>query len=300
MNLRAQKRRYDIPLNKDPVAVFQIQLTSIMLALCVWALAGFLSLQGLSDYWVSGLSNNVTVELSPLTKEGQIIESEVLDLRATTIAEGLQGISGIETTEILARDDVSELIGTWLDTSDTALPLPVLISVDLNVPFKKIKNDMHQAVTATHENFIMNTHKDWVSDFLQTAYFMKYMSLAIFCLMGIALFLSVRGIIKARMAAYAKDIELLHLIGASDHYIAKQFQKHATSIAIKGVQIGALASLIGLLIAYIYISASDILPQSVSLSITHLVVLCCIPLACLALSALTARKTALETLNKLT
>lgn len=294
-----EKNRYDIPLNKDAVASFQVQITALMVTLACWALAGFLSLDGLSQYWVSGLKNNITIELSPSKHPDGLFDADTLEARAQIIVDKVSKLEGIENIELLPRQDVANLVGSWVGENIQELPLPALISVELNTTSDDLLGDIRNLAQSIHQNTLINTHQEWLTDFLKTAYFFRYGSLLFFFVMGGALFMSVRGIIKARMSAYAKDIELLHLIGASDQYIASQFQRHATILALKSLKYSILATIIGLIFSFVFLASTTSLPETTGLSWVHLCVLMLVPLAAIGISAFTARTTTLQTLNEL-
>ena len=49
---------------------------------------------------------------------------------------------------------------------------------------------------------------------------------------------------RTGLALHAPLVDLLHLMGASDRYIAGQFQRHALRLALRGGAIGLIMSLV--------------------------------------------------------
>jgi cell division transport system permease protein len=95
-------------------------------------------------------------------------------------------------------------------------------------------------------------------------------------------------------------VELLHVMGAPDRYVARQFQSHVLGLAIRGGLIGtmlAAATLFGLARAGGQYS-TGLLPD-MSLTPIQLAALVGVPLAAALLAAVTARLTVMRALARL-
>jgi cell division transport system permease protein len=58
--------------------------------------------------------------------------------------------------------------------------------------------------------------------------------------------LTVAGAAQTRLALHREEIDLLHLMGATDQYIARQFLRHGCRIAVEGALIGIILALLTL------------------------------------------------------
>ena len=295
-------KRYDLPLNQDSASSFQIQLTALMVMLSCWALITFVSFEGIANHWVSGISNKLTIELSPISGDEQtVLPFKTLEARGQIIAEKILRLEGVSEARFIQQKEVANMIGSWLDAQSlsTDLPLPGLVSVVTTEDAPEgLVADIEGFAKSVHMNSHVETHKDWLLEFLETIYFLRYAALFLCLLMLAALLFSIQGIIKSRLSTYARDIELLHLIGASDTYIARQFQRHATLLSFKGAQIGLGLAVAGILVTSMFsLSLNSFSEQSVSY-ICYLS-LVFVPILAIGISRLTARFTVLKTLNKL-
>src|SRR3546814_20799414 len=65
------------------------------------------------------------------------------------------------------------------------------------------------------------------------------------------------------LAAHQRSIELLHMIGAQDPYVARQFQNHALRFGLRGGLIGLLGALPTLYLARLLLQRIDsgLLPE---------------------------------------
>jgi cell division transport system permease protein len=110
---------------------------------------------------------------------------------------------------------------------------------------------------------------------------------------------------RTGLLVHREAIELLHLMGARDGYIAGQFEREALRLGIAGGLAGLALSGLTLLALGHAAAAADFLGDAVNLvPALHLkgwnwVVLACLPLAAGLVAGLTARLTVLATLLRL-
>ena len=100
------------------------------------------------------------------------------------------------------------------------------------------------------------------------------------------------------LAVHHEIVELLHLIGAHDNYIADQFQKHAFSVALKG-GIGGTAFAIATLLIIVFLTRdldASLLPPA-GLKWWHWLVLAALPVAEAYGAMFTARITIMRVLK---
>ncbi len=148
-------------------------------------------------------------------------------------------------------DDLGALISPWLGEDLEGLdglPLPRLVAVSLpmtdNTMIEKFQNSLHEIAP----NIRIDTHEDWLSQLLKLTRILRLIAVFVVLLIGGITVTAIAGGIRSRMAIHKEDVELLHLMGASDHYISRQFQRHGRLIALKGSISGVI---IGALFLYI-------------------------------------------------
>ncbi|MDZ7713577.1 MAG: FtsX-like permease family protein [Rhodovibrio sp.] len=119
-------------------------------------------------------------------------------------------------------------------------------------------------------------------------------------LVGAAAVVTVVFVTRTGLSIHRNVIELLHLIGAHDAYVARQFQRHALRLGLTGGLIGlALAgATLWALARWVGQEAGAIVPE-MALSQTQWLSLVAVPLAATLVAMLTARITVLRTLAKL-
>lgn len=298
--------RYDLPLDKDEGSSFLILLVGLMTFLGVMALSASFVLSAMTERWDTGLKQSLTIEI-PAEKSGDqkgLRSKDSLQELAIKVQEKLNTNKNIASSEILSSEHVKGLISPWLDTDiiGDELPLPALVSVTLKDGQKTKNNleDLQQAMHIISQNIKVDTHESWLDDLLRFTGTLQFASGLIAFIIGATTIIAIASAIRAKMAVHEREVSLLHLMGSSDQYIARQFQKHAFILSLQGAAAGMLA---GLLIAFIIGNigggdAADLIPNF-SISASHIVALALIPVLACIIAAITARITVLRALAKM-
>jgi cell division transport system permease protein len=301
-----KKYSYDIALDEGVGAHLVSLVTGLMVFFVTLALVVNLGLSTITKNWVSGLSGTLTVEIKPPlapAEGGKPPEREQarFDSSVQQILTLLKGSADVSESRLLTSDEIKKLIEPWMGQSATldAIPLPALFDIKLvkNADASHLQSEIKLiAPSAT-----VDTHTDTLDDvksLVNTA------SLFVFLLTGVIVLLAVvaiSGIVRAKLLIHQPEVETLHLIGASDEYIASQFRQHT----LRGTLKGSLAGLVCTFATLLVISSitrtlnTDIL-SSLQLMPLQWVMLIVSPLAIGSLIAhLTAQATVLKELSRL-
>lgn len=268
--------RTDLPLAADESTRFLPWIVSFLTFIATLALAGVLVLKDAS-YSISGaLESTLTIEI-PLVP-GQ--SDQELEARAQRVIDILKQTQGVASARIIDEAVLRDLISPWLgagtngqgdDNSDTlasasvgsdsdsdrrlgvsssmgfdnalGLPFPKLIDVHLEDPDALdliALNEVLQkeASAQADDHAIWRTRLTGFFDLLQIA------ALGVALLVFAAAALMIAFATKGSLTAHRPTIELLHLIGAQDRYIARQFQNRVFNLAILGGFPGAIAAVL--------------------------------------------------------
>ena len=105
---------------------------------------------------------------------------------------------------------------------------------------------------------------------------------------------------RSGLAIHSPTIELLHLMGAPDSYIASLFQRHALSLGIRGSLLGAVVAAAALAsIARLTKEIDTALLPPLTVGPMDLLILLSVPLAAVLLVMATARLTVLRSLARM-
>lgn len=184
--------------------------------------------------WVGELQGEATVIVRP--KRG-----ETPDAAAARAAETLAGVAGVSEARALEPQRAYDLIRPWLgDISDLEdLPVPRLVAVSLDAKAPATAPRLAQALKAQDVDASVDDHSVWIKDIRRSADLARGLGLGVFLLIASAAGAVVAFATQAGLAARRDVVEVLHLAGAEDRYIARLFQLKFARMAILGGVIGA-------------------------------------------------------------
>ncbi len=295
-------RRYDLPLGKDKGTFFLAFLIGLMTFLAVLSLTASFALSAMTKRWSSGLENAATIEIPAQDEKGNALEKEEQGRIAARAVAFLEQYPGIKTFHVLSESEVAELVKPWLegDISLEDMPLPVLISVET----KKTEEGSYAALTDRLKSLVpqarLDTHEEWLQDLLRFTGALQFAAALLAIVIGITTAAAVAGAVNARMAIHAEDVELLHLMGASDRYISRQLQRHSFLLALRGGVAGGGTAIVTLvLIAWMAGHARVNIMPGFHLSPLHMLILLLIPFMAALIATAAAGRTVYKTLESL-
>ena len=293
------RRHSDLPLERDPSGRFLPWLVAVMVYLAALALVCAMAMNKVVERWDRGLSNSITVQIpAPDTvSAGGNAEASV-----DRVIELLLETSGITSAEFLEPDEIAELLRPWLgaDAPYQDLPLPILIAVKLDPAAAPDLDRLARQLAEAVPGSVLDDHQSWLGKLLDLARSVELVSALVLVLVGTCAITMVVFATRMGLAIHGKIIELLHLIGAQDSYVAREFQSHALNLALRGGALGLLLSLLTLFLVGRLVSRveSALFPEF-SLLPVELALLALLPLVIAAVAMLTARWTVLRTLGRM-
>jgi len=298
-------QRYDLPLNKGSGTGFLIMLVALMTFLAAMALTMSFVMGEITHRWAAGLENRMTIEIPAEDSEGKILDKAALREKAAKVTALLDKQKEfIASYNMMSEEEIAALLTPWLGENLVLqdIPLPALIAVDIK---PKIK-DLDAQITALQENLAaiapdirIDTHEDWLGELVRFTASLRFGALMVTLLIGVTMVAAVAGGINSRIAIHRKEVELLHLMGARDNYINRQFQRHALILCLQGSLIGLCGAFVIMgLIALVSGGGNTLLPD-MSLSTSQIGILLALPAFSALVGAVTARYTVLRALSKM-
>lgn len=180
------------------------------------------------------------------------------------------------------------------------LPLPRLIDIRLTPGERPDLAALAVRVKGVVADAELDDHQLWLDKLLALATAVRALALAILAMVSVAAAWSVIFATRTRLDIHWRVVEVLHLIGAKDSYIARQFQLQALWLGLGGGLIGlslAALTLLGLQLAGD--GAGLGLMPNFGLNWRDWSILTIVPVATAAIATLTARVTVLRILRKM-
>lgn len=233
-------RRLDLPLNRDPSTRFMPWMIGFLVYIAALAMWGTIALSDFANQWEAGLTGTMTVEVPVRGDE----DTTDLQRRLDDTLDILRRTPGIENATALPLIEMQALLEPWLGAGADigALPLPRLIDVKLNsdrlVDVNDLNRELEAATGARADNH--GLWRDRVIGYLRS---LQAVALGVVVVVTGAAVIMMVFATRGALFAHRDTIELLHLIGAQDGYIARQFQTHALRLALIGAGIGTIAAM---------------------------------------------------------
>ena len=239
---RAEKRQYDLPLNRGSGTGFLVILIALMTFLGMLALSASFALSAMTHRWSSGLENRISIEIPTQDETGKLLDRGTITTLTQNIAEGLKGTPGIVSIHALDDAEITKLVEPWLgtDLAKTDIPIPGIVAIETSTSDSQTLQTIHNKISAITPAARMDTHEEWLSDLLRFTGAMKLVAMILAIVIAVTTVTAVSGAVRSRMALHRAEVELLHLMGASDKYITRQFQRHSMILALRGGIAGAV------------------------------------------------------------
>lgn len=274
------------------------RVIAIMCFLASLALGAFLAIGQATEDWTLNLTESVTVQLKPVS---ELSPSEQLEDALTL----LRGSSLVLEATPLDSDRAASLLEPWLGNSDllTTLPLPQLIEIKVTRTTESELQGLADELAAAIPGSRLDDHSRWNDRLVRFAGALKYLAFSVLALIMAATAMIVVFATRADMSSNHEIIEVLHLIGAQDSFIAAQFQKHFQWVALwaslMGIGAAAIAYLVIGQLAEVEFAAetSGLLP-TLAFRPSFYAALMTIPILTVLTAALTARWTVMRVLKE--
>ncbi|MEM8833539.1 MAG: FtsX-like permease family protein [Pseudomonadota bacterium] len=296
------RQKYDLPLNKDKGNLFLIILMGLMTFLMVLTLVASFVLTAMNERWSTGIEGKASVEISALDQNGAASTQEDVDNFTAQSLEFLNNHPAISSAEQMEKNEIIKLVSPWLGNDITLdnVPLPGIISVEFRQDVIVDRDSINDELKKISPQIRLDTHETWLKDVLRFTGSIKFAALLMTAIITITTIVSVAGAIQSRMAVYNEELELLHLMGASDGYISRQLQKYAFITVFKGAAIGMVIGWLCLLLIRVFVGSMEIsLVPEFSMSWEQVLFLVFLPVTIALIAMATARQTVLRFLRRM-
>jgi len=189
--------------------------------------------------WQSEVGREVTIQVRPAA--GRDIEADVR--KAVEIARAAPGIADVQP---YSKEQSAALIEPWLGAGLRLddLPIPRLIVIKLTPSATPDFASLRNALAAQVPVASLDDHRGWIERMRTMARTAVVAGLTVLGLVLAVTMLSVTFATRGAMAANRPIIEVLHYVGATDSFVARQFQHHFLLLGFKGGALGGGAAIV--------------------------------------------------------
>lgn len=290
-NLRADwKPAPLLPRNRSRDFALHFVVAVLCFLACL-AAVGALAADRAAQGWSRDIRGEATVQVIP--RSGETGASA-----AARAAEVLAGVRGVTEAAALEREKAEALLRPWLgDVPLQDLPIPHLVAVRLDPLHPASGNDLRRALKAAGVEGVVDDHDRWLEGVEQAAAGVRLSAIALFALMTAAAGAVIAFATRTGMAAAQDVVEVLHLTGARDDFIAGLFQmRYARLAAVAGLWGAGAAAGVCALVKLI--GGGDGLTPALPLAWSDLLAVSPWPLVAATVAVVAARLTTMRLLRE--
>lgn len=286
--------RSDLPLRRDAAGRFVLWLVMVLVFMAALAVTVNSYIGVLLHDWNKGVSGTLTVQV-PIGESGD----KAVAATVNKVIDILQRHPAVAKADAVPRDKVRELLKPWLGDGELIadLPLPALIDVEMRDETPEAVAAVTSSVKNAAPEAVIDDHRVWLGRLMGLAQGFGVIALTIMALVTGALGLTIVFATRASLAEFTQVIDVLHVVGAKDGYVARQFAQRALAQGVIG-GIAGLALYAPALAFVAYLASRvdpEILPHA-PLPLTHWIMLAALPFSAGVLAMLTAHITVSRTL----
>ena len=212
---------------------------AIMTFLACLTAGGALLLAQASQGWRSDVLREVTIQVKP--GAGDDVES--LIAKVVSVAAPTRGVKHVRA---YSAAESGKLLQPWLgDGLDlNLLPIPRILVVDMEGAAEEDLAGLRAALARSTPQATLSDRRIWAARIGTMANAVVVLAAATFALMIVAMTIAIGFATRGAVAANREIVEVLHFVGASDRFIAREFETHFRSVGFRGALIGGSSAIV--------------------------------------------------------
>ncbi len=195
-----------------------------------------------SSSWRADIAREATIQVRP--RPGRDVEQD-----AARAAELARRTPGIGEVRLYGKRESEKLLEPWLgaglDIGELPVPRLIELRLDGRPDFALLRRQLAEQAPGAS----LDDHRLWVQRLGAMASAMVVVGLVIMLLVLVATALAIGFATRGAMAGNRQIIEVLDLVGATDGFIAREFQKHFLRLGLRGGALGAAAAMLAFWLA---------------------------------------------------
>lgn len=216
-------------------------LTLVITIMCFFAcltVGAVYMIRQSANAWHADIASEVTVQV--IAKEG--VDNEQVVQRVAGFLREQPGMSRV--TPLSAKESAS-LLEPWLGKIEDldALPLPRLIALELDRTAEPDLEAVRAGLSTQFEGVTLDDHRRWQQQITTITQSFALGGFAILALVAMATTAIIVSATKSAMSSNREIVEVLHFVGATDRFIAREFEKHFFRLGVRAGLVGAVFAL---------------------------------------------------------
>jgi cell division transport system permease protein len=191
-----------------------------------------------SSQWRASIAREVTIQIRPSARA----DTDALVAKAVELARAAPGVARVEP---YSREDSARLLEPWIGTGAglADLPIPRVVTVTLADGGRADMAALRARLAAEVPGATLDDHALWLRRLSSMANTVVFVGVGLVLLVLAAAGLAVAFATRGAMAGNKEIVDVLHLVGGDDAFIAREFQSRFLQLGLKGGAVGGAAAL---------------------------------------------------------
>ncbi len=286
----------ELPIDEGYSRTFLRVIVSVSVFLFAITLAGVLGINTMFENSKRQVVSNFTIQVLPKPN----FEEGRKELK--NVVEFMERYPDVEQVTVLSDQELRALLEPWLgnNVDIELLPIPKLLDVKIrnakNFDYKKL------AVRLSEVSHLasINDHNLWLTRLLRFINSLKMLAVTVLIMVALASVVAIVYAAKTGLNVHREIISILHIMGATDEYIAINYVKQITQMSVMAGIWGTVLAVPAIMIVGEMAKGIEAgIFNSVTFSLGDWVCVLLLPFVSATLVALTAYITVVKTLRKM-
>jgi cell division transport system permease protein len=188
--------------------------------------------------WLKDIASEVTVQVEAREKVD-------LDREVARLVQLLQKQPGLKTVRAFTPEENAKLLEPWLGQADLSksasfqLPVPRLIALEIDRTAPPNFEALRAMFAKDFKGVTLDDHRHWQQQIRTVTRSFALGGLAILMLVGAATTAIIVSATRSALSANKEIVEVLHFVGATDRFIAREFAGHFLRLGVRAGVVGA-------------------------------------------------------------
>ncbi len=299
---RELMRKNEITVEDEDTSLFMYVLSSIYMYLFVVVLAMVMSIHSMVTNWEKDITGSITVQVLPVEDDSKKIDTEKTQAEVNKVLQYMENVSGVKSVNVLDAQSIEKLMTPWLGNKVdiSSLPIPQLMDIQLKEDAEINYDEITRNLYKITPNASIDNHRLWLNRLLKFANSLNSLALAVLTMVVVICAFSIYYSTRASLGINMNSIEILHIIGAQDDYVARQYARSYAKIGFFSGVIGLMIAVPTIILISKYaISAGSGLLNGAGLTQLNWIIMMFTPVFSLFFAKITAYYTVRKSLEKM-
>ncbi len=192
-----------------------------------------------ANAWLRDIATEVTVQVEARDKGS-------VDRTIAAVTQFLQKTPGVRAVKALSEAENAQLLEPWLGGGLDVLkdlPVPRLIAIQIDRDNPPNFDSLRATLAKDFKGVSLDDHRHWQRQIRTVTRSFALGGLGILMLVGAATTAIIVSATRSALSANREIVEVLHFVGATDKFIAREFAGHFLSLGIRAGIVGAGAAM---------------------------------------------------------